>query len=149
MDEIRLRLKLQNFQQEKQGDKRKENLEFKAPISQEEIDEYKADFEDLEGVDDISEPDLEDVVEDAELSEAEIEQKKDEIKDLLKERDDIPDIIQQLKDLSKLEEEKINNAKNIDELTKTTRLYINRKRLNNGFCESSHKSSYYSLSWFV
>ena len=46
MDEIRLRLKLQNFQQEKQGDKRKENLEFKAPVSQEEIDEYKADFED-------------------------------------------------------------------------------------------------------
>ncbi len=130
MDEIRLRLKLQNFQKEKQGDKRKENLEFKAPISQEEIDEYKADFEDNEGVDDIQEPYLEVVQEDAELSEAEIEQKKDEIKDLLKERDDIPDIIQQLKDLSKLEEEKINNAKNIDELTKTTRLYINRKRLN-------------------
>lgn len=121
MDEIRLRLKLQNFQQEKQGDKRKENLEFKAPITQDEIDEYKADFEDNEGVDDLSEPDLEETKEETELSEAEIEQKKDEIDNLIKERDYIPERIQQYKDQAEAEIESITNSK-LDDFVKEKRI---------------------------
>ncbi|MEY3371083.1 MAG: hypothetical protein RLZZ392_109 [Pseudomonadota bacterium] len=129
MDEIRLRLKLQNFQQEKQGDKRKENLEFKAPINQDEIDEYKADFEENEGVDDLSEPDLEETKEEAELSEAEIEQKKNEIDNLIKERDYIPERIQKYKDQAEADIESITNS-NIDDFVKEKRIKKVQQNLN-------------------
>ena len=47
-NELLLRIKLQELQQEKQGDQRKDNLKLKQGVTQEEIDEYNKQFEDVE-----------------------------------------------------------------------------------------------------